>query len=128
MDNKGFTLIELLVTILLLSIISVISYVSVINVIKESNKKDCQALVNNIKIATKEYVSDNRYKTSFISGVVGDEITITATDLINNNYLRGPIKNPFNKTNINSNSVRITVTLDDDYTANTIAVSGINCD
>ena len=62
MNKRGFTLVELLATIVLLSIISVISYVSISSVIKKNKVNNCRNLIKSIEGASREYVSDNRYK------------------------------------------------------------------
>lgn len=112
MNNKGFTLIELVATIALLAVISVISFVSINAVITESKVKDCESLVNNIKSATKEYVSDNRYNSSFNK----NDITI---DKLN---LSSDLINPFTKEKLSSSDVKIEVTLNTDYTVKTIDI------
>ena len=114
MNRKGFTLIELVVTIALLAIIAVISFVSISGVIKQSKVSNCNDLVNNIKSATKDYVSDNRY------GVINTNIT--AETLISGKYLSGPIVNPFDNTDISPGSVRIKIELNTDYTTKNIII------
>lgn len=109
MNNKGFTLIELLVTVALLSVIATISFVSINNIIKESKVNNCKSIVDSIKSATSEYVSDNRYGTLNIDG-------FNAKILIDNNYLKGPIYDPFTKNEINAENIKITITLNRDYT------------
>ena len=109
MNNKGFTLIELLVTVALLSVIATISFVSINNIIKESKVNDCKSIVDSIKSATSEYVSDNRYGTLNIDG-------FNAKILIDNNYIKNPIYDPFTKNEINAENIKITITLNRDYT------------
>ncbi len=116
MNNRGFTLIELVTTIALLSIIVVISFVSINAVIEQGRKNDCHSLVSSIKAAASEYVSDNRYKRSFISGVSGNSITITADVLTNYKYLSTPIYNPFTKEEMAPSTIKIELILDSDYT------------
>ncbi len=118
MNRKGFTLIELLVTVALLAIISMISFVSINNAINEGKKKDCKSLVGSIKSATKEYVSDNRYGALNIAN-------FNAKVLIDNNYLSGPIYDPFDKnTKIDASKVTITITLNKDETVKDITIGG----
>lgn len=117
MNNKGFTLIELIATIALLAIISVISVVSISGVINQSKVSDCESLVSNIKSSVKEYVSDNRY--SFTSN---NDFTITGDKLIDDNYLVGPIINPFDNSEITPSSIRIRIELKADYTAKNIII------
>lgn len=117
MDKRGFTLIELIVTIALLAIISIISFVSISGIINDNKVKNCENLVNNIKSAVKEYVSDNRY--SFTSN---NDFTITGDKLIDDNYLVGPIINPFDNSEITPSSIRIRIELKTDYTAKNIII------
>lgn len=114
LNNKGFTLIELIATIALLAVIAIISFVSINGVVNQSKVNDCESLIMNIKTAAKEYVSDNRY------GSINKNIT--AQDLINGKYLSSPIVNPFTKEDIDASSIKINITLKDDYSADTVTV------
>ena len=116
MNNKGFTLIELIATIALLAIIATISFVAITNIIKQGKVDNCKTLVNNIKTATSEYVSDNRYKPVFVNAISSDKITIDGSILTSNNYLNGEIINPFTKEIILPSMISIDVTVNDDYT------------
>ena len=127
MNRKGFTLIELLVTIVLLGIIAAISFVSINKVINQNRKQNCETLVNSIITATNEYVSDNRYKNDFVEGINNNIFSFTAKTLVDGNYLNDKIVNPFNRNEIPSESVTINVTLDNNYTVNTVEVLGIDC-
>ena len=128
MNNKGFTLIELLATIALLAVIATISFVAISGVIEQGKVRDCETLVNNIKSATSEYVSDNRYDNIFSSKVA----TIYASNLTNGNYLKGDIINPFNKVKITPSTIKINITLNDNYTVKKVKVFNndveINCE
>lgn len=136
MNNKGFTLIELLATIALLAVIATISFVAISGVIEEGKKKDCETLVNNIKSATNEYVSDNRYNNDFVNKVVKDngekKLTIDASYLTGGDYLKGDIINPFNKVKITPSTIKINITLNDNYTVKQVKVLNndveINCE
>lgn len=126
MNKKGFTLIELIATIAILAVIALISFVSITKVLEKSRVDNCNILVENIKTSAEEYVSDNRYNSTFVNKVDknGNKVTITAADL----NLKGDIVNPIsNKTIIKSN-VKITIELNKDYTAKSVSVSGISCD
>ena len=114
LNNKGFTLIELIATIALLAVIAIISFVSINGVVNQSKVNDCESLIMNIKSATKEYASDNRY------GSINKNIT--AQDLINGKYLSSPIVNPFTKEDIDASTIKINITLKDDYSADTVTV------
>lgn len=116
MNRRGFTLIELLVTISLLAIISLISFVSINKVIEQNKINNCQTIVNNIKNATSEYISDNRYKNLIIDN-------FTAKILVNGNYLSSPIINPFTKEEINPDSILISIELNSDYTLKKATIS-----
>lgn len=116
MNRRGFTLIELIVTIALLAILALISFVSINAVIKQSRTNDCKTLVNNIKMATSEYISDNRYRNLDINN-------FTAKKLIDGKYLSSPIINPFTKEEINSESILISIELNSDYTLKTATIS-----
>ena len=123
MNNKGFTLIELIATILLLAIISLISFVSINKVVEQNKINNCHTIVDNIKTAANEYVSDNRYNSSFIENVPDSKIIqINAQVLTEGNYLSAPIVNPFDKTEISANSVIINIELNDNYTSKSIEI------
>jgi len=129
MNNKGFTLIELVATIALLAVISIISFLSINSIIKKNKVNDCNILINNIKTATKEYVSDNRYNVTFINSINNEDnkliVGINANDLISGNYLSSPIINPITEKTTSNISIRIE--LNKDYTVKEVEVSGLNC-
>lgn len=122
MNNKGFTLIEIMATIAILGVISIISFVSVTAIIKSNKTDQCNNIIESIKMASIEYVSDNRYKGTFSSKTV----TISGGTLLAGRYLNKEIVNPFTKDNV-TNSISITINLKDDYTVNTVSVTGMNC-
>lgn len=119
MNKRGFTLVELLATIVLLSIISVISYVSISSVIKKNKVNNCRNLIKSIEGASKEYVSDNRY--NFTNR---DDKVITAEDLFRGNYLKNEIMDPFTNEKVNSENVKIIISLKSDYTMEKIQIKG----
>ena len=128
MNNKGFTLIELLATVALLSVIVTISFISINSMIKQNKVNNCETIVNNLKSATKEYVSDNRYKRDFTREVVSNKVNINASLLIGGNYLSSPIIDPFDSGHeINADSIEIIITLNNDYTVKEVSVNGIEC-
>lgn len=118
MNNKGFTLIELIATIALLAVIAVISFVSITGVIKKGKVSDCETLVNNIKSAASEYVSDNRYKLQ------NDyDLVITAEILVNGKYLSSPIINPWTGDSIKPKDIKMIIKLDGrDYSARNVII------
>ncbi len=116
MNRKGFTLIELIATIALLAVIAVISFVSINKVVEKNKINNCKTLVDNIITATNEYVSDNRYDNEFIDNGNRYIKEINAQKLLDENYLKGPIVDPFNKTEISGSEIGITIYLNRDYT------------
>lgn len=126
MNKKGFTLIELIATIAILAVIALISFVSITKVLEKSRIDNCNILVENIKTSAEEYVSDNRYNSTFVNKVDknGNKVTITAADL----NLKGDIVNPISNETITKSTVKIEITLNKDYTAKSVSVSGISCD
>lgn len=127
MNNRGFTLIELIATIALLTIIAVISFVSINGVLEHEKVADCENLIGNIKSAASEYVSDNRYKSDFVSGV-NNGMVIIKGDALGEDYLKGEVIDPFNKNTISLDTIEITIYLNKDYTARDVIVKGISCD
>lgn len=127
MNNRGFTLIELIATIALLAIIAVISFVSINGIIEHGKVSDCETLIGNIKSAASEYVSDNRYKSDFVSRVNNRTVVIKGS-VLGQEYLKGEIINPFDKKVISPDDIEITIYLNKDYTANNILIKGISCD
>ena len=118
-NNKGFTLIELLLTIVLLSVISIISFVSINAIINKNKENECNSLVNNIKMAAKEYTSDNRYKNNF-------NTTINTKYLIDNNYLSSNITNPYTKDELTTEELEdivISIILNVDKTPKNIIIT-----
>ena len=123
LNSRGFTLVELLATLAILAIIVVISFVSINGVIKQNDVKNCESLVNNIKSAAREYVSDKRYDNSFVNSVgAGMKISLSAEQLINNKNLSENIQNPFDDSVGSTGDVVIDVQLNDNYSANNVDV------
>ena len=58
--------------------------------------------------------------------------TINASDLTSENYLKGDIINPFNKVKITPSTIKINITLNDNYTVKQVKVFNndvkINCE
>ena len=121
MDNRGFTLVELIATISLLAIISIVSFVSINEVVKQRKINDCENIVSNIKSAAKEYASDKRY--DMFSNV---NLHLTGDMLISNNYLTGPVINPFTNKEIAADSIIIDIELNDDYSVKKVVIGAPN--
>ena len=129
MNNKGFTLVELIATIALLAIISIISFVSINAVIDNSKINECNALINSIKSAAKEYVSDNRYNLDELSSymIEGNDkkYNFPASILVNTKKISSPVINPFDgdeNTNNVTNTTFVEATLNDNYTVKEVIV------
>jgi len=123
MNRRGFTLIELIVTLALLAVISVISFVAIGGILDKNKNNECDNLVSSIKTAAKEYVSDNRYKGLQPDG--NNQIYISAKTLIDGKYLSNDIiNNPYDSDEIiASDSITITIVVNDDFTANKVLIS-----
>ena len=119
MNRKGFTLIELIATIALLGIIVTISFISINKVIEQSKENDCESLLKSIKTAANDYASDKRYSES-INSIVANGITVQ--DLIEGEYISNPV-NPYNKSEINPNYIKITYSFNKNLTVNSISVT-----
>lgn len=130
MNNKGFTLIELIATIALLAVIATISFVAISGVIQSSKNRECEALKGNIESVVRDYASDNRYNKSFINGIVDYKTNINVQVLLDENYLKGPIKNPYTKEDysvLELNAINISIVFNRDYTVKDMTVNGIEC-
>ena len=139
MNNKGFTLIELLATVALLAVIVTISFISINSMIKQSKVNNCETIVNNLKSAASEYVSDNRYNKVFVDSI--EHITVNGSEtlkssfnvdtLVNGNYLKGSIKNPFDNNPIEAKDIEISIELNNDYTLKSATITKpdvlVNC-
>lgn len=117
MDNRGFTLVELIATIALLTIISIVSFISINEVVKQSKVNDCENIVSNIMSAAKEYASDKRYDMSNNA-----DLHVAGDVLISNDYLTGPVINPFTNEEIAADSIMIDIELNDDYSVKKVII------
>lgn len=130
MNNKGFTLIELIATIALLAVIATISFVAISGVIQSSKNRECEALKGNIESVVRDYASDNRYNKDFINGIVDYKTNINVQVLLDENYLKGPIKNPYTKEDysvLELKGINISIVFNRDYTVKDTTVNGIEC-
>lgn len=125
MNRKGFTLIELIATIALLAIIAVISFVSINKVIQKNKIENCKSLVSSIVTAATEYASDSRYNDEFVNNRIADyKLDIYASELLENEYLKGEIIDPYDKRNIiNPTEVAIHIDFNTDYTVRNVIVN-----
>lgn len=89
MKNYGFTLIELLGVIVILALLMILVFPSIINSVKSSSEKT-DSLVNDlIANAVQLYMDD--YSNEFHS-IYGNTYCIPINTLVENNYLKDPIK------------------------------------
>ena len=89
MNKKGFTLIELLGVILIISLLVMIVLPRITNSVKNFSSKTDKLMLNMIKDAAKLYVGDN---VSKFKKENGSNYCVTIQDLVNENYLKGPIE------------------------------------
>jgi len=82
-NSKGFTLIELIVSIALILLIFVIAVPVSTNLIQNSNKKQCNNILQDILTNAELYVLDhpNNYNSGFT------QTTLELTTLYNNGYI-----------------------------------------
>lgn len=83
MRKNGFTLVELLASITLIIILFSIAVPVSINLVQNSNRKQCEGILNTIISSAELYVLDNPnfYNDTFLSK------TITFADLYKYNYI-----------------------------------------
>ncbi len=123
MNKKGFTLIELVMTIALLSIIAIISFVSINKVIEKNKVDNCETVVESIKMAVTEYVSDNRYNNSFIADIDNTYVkTINDISFLANRYLSTPVHNPFKNEDISLSTITVKINFNGDYTVRKVEI------
>lgn len=121
---------ELIATIALLAVIAMISFVSISGVIKSNNTRECETLKGNIESAARDYASDNRYDKKFIDKIKNYGTDINIQVLLDNNYLKGPIKNPYTMKNYSASElegINISIEFNNDYTVKSTKVDGIEC-
>ncbi len=106
--ERGFTLIELIATIALLAIIALISFVSINAVINNNKEKQYKNLLNSIKVAAKQYASENKHSDTFSDK---SEVTIHLSDL--SDYISMPIIDPYtNQAISNTDEIEIILYMD----------------
>lgn len=96
-NNQGFTLIELLIVISILGMLAILLVPNVSSLIDKIKEENLNKIKNSIILSSKNYATDNMttlFKTCH------DKATITINDLINEDYLKGSLKNPKTKEDI----------------------------
>ena len=104
--KNGFTLVELIAIILILSIILTVSFTSLSKTIENSNNQEYQTLINNIEMATENYVNlpgiyrevDEKLKN-------GGSYEVNITDLISAGIIDEMPINPKNKKRMESGKI-----------------------
>ncbi len=91
MNKKGFTLIELMGIIIILSLISLLVIPTIDKSIKLFKENAYNNQIANIKLAAKNWGTDNLYKFTFKEG---DIITISLGQLQMESYVEDDLKNP----------------------------------
>jgi len=95
MKKNAFTLIELLAVLIIMMLLITISIPLVSNVLKESRQKATNALIKNIEVATKKYVTDNIRDMDELNRF--GFINISIKTLVEKKYIQSNLKNPNTK-------------------------------
>ena len=123
-NKSGFTLIELLATVTLLAIIAAISFVSINAVVKNNKDTQYKNLQNSIKVAARDYGSDNKYEERS-----GTEISVGLSKLLSDGYLTGPIKNPYTNEEMSDSDIEgvsVIITFDGNNKVTNVTINGLN--
>ena len=75
-------------------------------------------------------LSIDEYNKGFINGIVDYKTNINVQVLLDENYLKGPIKNPYTKEDYSAlelNDINISIVFNRDYTVKDTIVNGIEC-
>ena len=105
LNNRGFTLVELLATITLIAILTAIITPNVTNLITKNKINSCNSIFDSVENAATNYISDNRYNSEFLDKVSKGSLTINATDLKTQSYLKGNLKNPLTNTDLDIKAI-----------------------
>ena len=114
MNSKGFSLIELVVVVAILALIAITIVPNVLGLINNNKEKEYNNLVNNIKSAAKNYISDYRYNLNSIGKTIDCNSTpritsfeITIEELTSKKYLSSPVINPINNSDMTGKVIAI---------------------
>ena len=114
-DNRGFTLIEVILAVLILAILMIIAFPNVTSIINKGKIDSCENLRESILSASKMYIKDNRYNLdeSVKCEKESDKPSfyITLKKLEDENYIKGPFKNPITNEEYKSDDINIEITL-----------------
>ncbi len=87
--KKGFTLVELICVVVILTLLFILAIPSISNLISNEEENISSNMEDIIKNAAALYVSDYNYLKND-----GSVYCIEINELINNNYLSNPLKDP----------------------------------
>lgn len=97
MNNKGFTLIEMLAAGLLLLAVSMIAVPMILNQISERKKEISDTTLNTIYSAANLYLDDYQVINNLQAG---NDYCVSLDKLVNEGYLKYPIKDAISKEEI----------------------------
>lgn len=103
--KKAFTLVELMGVLVIIGVLSAVLIPVISNVLKENKEKAYQSQLQNITLAAKNFVSDNRF---LMPEEEGESISITLGQLKRTGYAVHSIVNPKTKEEI-SNCLQIDI-------------------
>lgn len=103
MKNKGFTLIELLASIIIIGIISLVGINAISSVLGTAKTRYYNTLVEEIRLAGKDYFSDSSNK---LPKTVGHKSTLDAKTLIDNKYISKIVSYSKNKCYLNTTDAK----------------------
>lgn len=114
-DNRGFTLIEVILAVLILAILVIIAFPNITSIINKGKIESCENLRESILSASKMYIKDNRYDLdeSVKCEKESDKpsFTITLKTLEDENYIKGPFKNPITNEEYHPDDINVKITL-----------------
>lgn len=119
-DNRGFTLIEVILAVLILAILVIIAFPNITSIINKGKIDSCENLRESILSASKMYIKDNRYnldesvkceKESDSQSPDNPSFYITLKKLEDENYIKGPFKNPITNEEYYPEKINIKITL-----------------
>lgn len=96
MNRKGFTLVELIAVIILISLIATIAIIPITKIIKDSKDDVYKAQIEQIILATQNWVSDHPMELPPYVEKVDNKISLTIDELIEQEYLDDDVINPKN--------------------------------
>lgn len=124
-DNRGFTLIEVILAVLILAILMIIAFPNVTSIINKGKIDSCENLRESILSASKMYIKDNRYnldesvkcekesdsQSPDSQSPDNPSFYITLKKLEDENYIKGPFKNPITNEEYNPSKIKVKITL-----------------